>query len=317
MYDGLVPESRENILLNKNITDIAIDEYGVTTTCDDGTKYRGSVIIGADGVHSLTRFYMRKFALDTNSEMEWYPETPFASTYKCAWASFPRPDGEIGNNFATVDTDKSVMYVSGLVRSWIFLYEKLPCKTNSRISYSRQDINEMTAKFADYPINDKLRVQDVLNDVQTLGMSNLEEGMAEHWSFGGRMVLVADACHKMTPNAGAGFNAGLQDVVTLCNALQKATRSENLTVKQLKEVFNDYSNERRDRIKSPYNRSAILTRVHTQADLTSSIIGWLMRFQFVESLLIRFVLSPEYARAKILDYVSFDDSIQGVLPWLY
>ncbi|KAJ1326514.1 kynurenine 3-monooxygenase [Microdochium nivale] len=54
------------------------------------------------------------------------------------------------------------------------------------------------------------------------GMTNLGEGVARNWHYSGLVVLVGDACHKFTPNAGQGFNTGLQDVVALCNLLRGA-----------------------------------------------------------------------------------------------
>lgn len=76
----------------------------------------------------------------------------------------------------------------------------------------KKDIDDLAQEYEDFPINETLKFRDLWAKRLTSGMSNLKEGIATHWSFG-RVILVGDACHKFTSNAGLGLDSGVQDVV--------------------------------------------------------------------------------------------------------
>lgn len=48
------------MLLNKKITTVDHSDDGVVAHCEDGSEYNGSMIAGADGVHSTIRGEMWK-----------------------------------------------------------------------------------------------------------------------------------------------------------------------------------------------------------------------------------------------------------------
>ncbi|KAH8714744.1 hypothetical protein BGZ61DRAFT_476791 [Ilyonectria robusta] len=74
------------------------------------------------------------------------------------------------------------------------------------------DIDNLAWEYEDFPMNQTLKFPDVWAKRLTSGMSNLEKGIATHWSFG-RVILVGDACHKFTPNAGLGLNSSVPEVM--------------------------------------------------------------------------------------------------------
>jgi len=60
LYDQL--ENKERVLLNKKV--LGIEHVGdeVIVRCQDGSEYRGNLVVGADGIHSKTRGEMKRYA---------------------------------------------------------------------------------------------------------------------------------------------------------------------------------------------------------------------------------------------------------------
>lgn len=265
LYDQLPAEVKPKFLLEKKVTDIQSTGTEVKVFCHDGSKYEGSMVMGADGVHSRTRRIMRRLALETKPSAPWDPETPFTTSFRCMWASFNRPI-EPGAAFETHSKDKSIVFSTSKERGWIFLYEKLPQPTKERTTYSEKDIEAMASKFADYHITDSLKVKDVFAERMTTGMSDIQEGTCNNRGCG-RIVLVGDSIHKMCPNAGLGYQSGIQDVVSFVNNLRRLITSSgvsnNPSVSDLEEMYKTYQAERWDDLAFDTSVSAQTARIQT------------------------------------------------------
>ncbi|KAM5350322.1 hypothetical protein ACJ41O_006827 [Fusarium nematophilum] len=318
LYRGLSEEAKANFHFGKKLVDVVSTEHGVEATCADGSIYQGSIVIGADGVHSKTRLMMRNLALKDNPSHSWDSERPYIATYKCMWASFPRPSKEMGQGYDTQHQDRSVMYVTGRELGWIFLYKKLPVSTSDRISYQKEEVEALAEEFKNFPVNETLTVQDVWKTRTAAGMVNLEEGIVDHWSWG-RMVLVGDACHKFTPNAGAGLNNGIQDIVTLCNGLREAVLADplgNPSLETLTGLFADYQAARVDNLQADAALSANLTRMHAWANpLYFFVSKYVTPYAFVERLMVGSFISKAMSQAPVLDYVPGEEPFEGEVAW--
>lgn len=318
LYDNLSESAKARYYTGKRLADIEPTDTGVTVTCEDGSKFSGNMIIGADGVHSATRRQMRKLALAEEPNREWDPANPWRIEYQCLWASFPRPSAA-GEGFETQGTDQSIMYLTGKERGWIFLYEKLTAPSTERISFTPGQLEEFAGRFADWPVTETLKVKDVFQERYSAGGAGLEEGICSKWSWGGRMVLVGDAAHKFTPNAGLGFNNGVQDVVAVCNRLRKAVGKGGIpSFDDLQKLFDDYQEERYKLLEEDLKASAHLTRLHAWA----SILYWLMAryvlaFSVVLKIFFKFTMSPTIQRAKVLDFVPAKEAFKGEWEWTY
>ena len=60
LYEGLGPEHQRKIRTGAAVEDIAVNERGVRVMLADGTTEAGSLLVGADGVHSTTRQFIRR-----------------------------------------------------------------------------------------------------------------------------------------------------------------------------------------------------------------------------------------------------------------
>ncbi|GKZ37349.1 hypothetical protein AbraIFM66950_008839 [Aspergillus brasiliensis] len=211
MYNGLRKTAKDKILTGKKLIDTTTTADGVTATCTDGSTYKGSIITGADGVYSKTRQIMRDIALHEDPTQPWEdPEHPFTATYQLLYGSFPSAS-PAGQGYDIQAQGKAIM---------------LPAATSARTNYTQKDVDTVAAEFADFPLTHTVKVKDVWLQMLGTGLTNLDEGIVKQWSLG-RIVLVGDACDKMTTHLGLGFNHGIQDVVVLCNRLRQAVRARD------------------------------------------------------------------------------------------
>jgi 2-polyprenyl-6-methoxyphenol hydroxylase-like FAD-dependent oxidoreductase len=67
LYENL--KDRSKVLVNKGLADIKHEADGVTAVCEDGSSFRGDILIGTDGVFSKTRTKMWEFAEPYHPEL--------------------------------------------------------------------------------------------------------------------------------------------------------------------------------------------------------------------------------------------------------
>ncbi|OHW96436.1 FAD binding domain-containing protein [Colletotrichum incanum] len=322
LYDNLPATAKSRYFTGKKLASITAMDTGVVVACEDGSSYSGSIVLGADGVHSTTRREMRRLAIDEDPSREttWDPVKPYKTNYQCVWASFPRPT-EPGQSYETHSTDKSVMYITGKERGWIFLYKKLPKPTTERIAFTDNEVTEFVSEFVNWPVTETLKVKDVWEERFNAGGAGLEEGICGNWSWNGRIVLVADAAHKFTPNAGLGFNNGVQDVAALCNKLREfvlASPGESLDFKALESRLKEYRQERQETLMSDLEHSALVTRMHAWSSTWTWIMArYVMSWSFVQRLFITYVLSPKVQKSGVIDFLPTSEPFEGTFKWLH
>lgn len=132
------------------------------------------------------------------------------------------------------------------------------------------------------------------------------------------MVLVGDACHKMTPNAGLGFNNGVQDAVVLGNNLRrllKGSSGPNPCSDTITSVFEQYQSSRKAAARKDVTFSIHLTRIQAWANSTYRLIAcWVLPHRIIQRLLARYAGSG-YKRGEIISYIPADDLFSGSMPW--
>lgn len=225
----------------RKVCGIEVDEEGVTVRCEDGRVERGSLVLGADGVHSRTRSLMRELMLASrgkeasDDEADIPPERPYKAEYRCLWGTCPAPKAcAPKSNAESHGAERSIMFMTGHDgRSWFFLYERLGGggpgpreEDEGQRYYTPEDQEAMAARFANICLLPGLPFGDIWPTRTACGMADQLEGVLpkENWRLpaargGGRVVLAGDAVHRMTPNFGWGFNSGVNDVCALVSML--------------------------------------------------------------------------------------------------
>ncbi|KAL6849252.1 hypothetical protein ACO1O0_008785 [Amphichorda felina] len=325
LYDNLPQEVRAKVLVNKKVVNIETRPDGVQVTCADGSTFEGSIVVGADGVYSKTRGFMRKLALDASPNTAVNPEKPYTAYYKCMWGTVPIPPGLSPGDHLDCHSDMGIssMFLTGRDRGWFFLFGLLDKPTQERMDYTESDQEAYAEQLADLHIGPGLKFRDIWSTRYSAGMSNLDEGVLDHWSWN-RIVLMGDAVHKVTPNAGWGLNSGIQDVAVLTNGLRRLLLDSSGApkVEALEQVFQAYQEARRENMQQVFDFSATQTRQSARDGSWKGWIHWVVEsitglIPHFDWFMIRYKGSKLVSAGYALDFLGGWEPFSGVVPWAH
>ncbi|KAI0884044.1 FAD/NAD(P)-binding domain-containing protein [Annulohypoxylon maeteangense] len=247
LYNTLPEDAKSRIKVNKRVVNVNVFDDEVSVECSDGTIVKGSIVIGADGVHSRTRQCMQALAEGKPPpEKLQGAKSPFITTYRMLFGNIPIPLGlGKGRNHECSTERVSTQVVTGQNQAWFAIYEALDKPTSERVRYTDKDKEAVIQKWGHLYAAPGYRIRDIYSThVGDVGLIHLEEGRVDKWSWK-RIVLVSDAVRKLEPHAGLGYNSGLVDMVVLVNMLRNLLETEpSPTTKELEAVFANYQKDR-------------------------------------------------------------------------
>ena len=320
-WSTLSADAQSKTHANKKVSDIQPTDNGVVVSCDDGTSYEGSMVIGADGSYSAVRKHMRLLAMkdqQTNSVAPVNDEKPFLITYRCFWVLVPLlPNLVVGDANETHGPEITIQFFVGEDYAIMGVYEKLQQPTREPARYTTADEDALVAKWGHLPLTKggKITLGQAYAQKMKSGLVNLEEGVVKNWSWGGRMVLVGDAAHKFTPSTGAGCNNGIVDVVALANQINRVYAAGAPTPKKLAAAFKEYQDSRYDVVKAGCNVSGKNTAMATWSNF---IMKFLDVRVFSNKTIQKFFISQGVgvtANSPVFDYIEGEEEIVGSVPW--
>lgn len=215
LHDGLaatVPP--ETVHLGKKLIGLEHGTRGVTLAFADGARATADLVIGADGVHSVVR------------DLLFGPESPqfsgrvaYRTTFPTALLGAARPPGSKTKWWGP---DRHiVMYYVTANRDELYFVTSQPesAEWMTRESWSAKgDLAELRRAYAGF--HPEVRaVLDACPDVHKWAILTREP--LARWSDG-RVVLLGDACHPMTPYMAQGAATALEDAAVLARCLAGA-----------------------------------------------------------------------------------------------
>lgn len=275
LYETLSDETKARVLLNKRVADVEAETDGVKVVCADGTVLHGDVLIGADGVRSRVRTCMQRMKAraeeapsqkkesgseedETKAEeaaqKDGEEKSPYLGTFRMLFGNLPSGtlDLPMHTNHEGASRGLSTQVLTGTSQSWWAVYEQVEAPTRERRRYTEEDKRAFIDRHGDKYMAPGYTLKQILeHNTGEVGLISLEEGMLESWTWD-RVVLVGDAVRKVEPHAGAGFNSGLADIITVADKLyalftQKDDGSgaaANPSTSDLERVFREYQAER-------------------------------------------------------------------------
>ncbi|KAI8630518.1 hypothetical protein F5Y19DRAFT_48544 [Xylariaceae sp. FL1651] len=321
LYDTL--EHKERIHVGKRVADIIESDDGVKVTLKDGLEYTGDLVVGADGVHSLCRELMWKHA---NETIEGYisaaEKRTMKTTYVAIIANVPQMPGLGPRDMHATSFDKvSFLVLCQPDTIYLAAHFKLPASEQvrwpNRLRFTEDDMEAYAKQVADLPVSESVLFGELWRHKTRAHIVSLEEGVLKHWHFG-RLALLGDSAHKVTPNAGFGGSTAMEGAVVLTNHLKAALDAhpnKKPSRVELSEALEAYQQERHPRVTEIFWVSWAQTRFHAYD-------GWHMWFfhRFVLPILGLDFVGEQVAKtcceAPQLSFAPYKQR-KGTLPWLH
>jgi len=213
LHEALLSMLPEDIIhLNKEL--VGLDELAgqVRLAFADGSRVQADAVVGADGVHSVVR------------EIILGPDTPIHKgriAYRAVFSSALLNGRDIGpSRTKWWGPDRHiVIYYTTANRSELYFVTSVPEPADwlTRESWSAKgDVKELRKAYEGFH-PDVRAVLDACPDCHKWAI--LEREPLQRWSDG-RVVLLGDACHPMTPYMAQGAAAAIEDAAVLARCLK-------------------------------------------------------------------------------------------------
>ncbi len=250
----------ESIHLGKKLTGLDQTAAHVDLAFADGTRVRADAVIGADGVHSLVR------------DLIIGPDMPLHKGRIAYRAVFPaslmgaKDIGPSRTKWWGVDRH-IVIYYTTRAKSEIYFVTSVPepAEWLTRESWSAKgDVDELRRAYDGF----HAEVRDVLAACPDCHKwAILEREPLPRWSDG-RVVLLGDACHPMTPYMAQGAATAIEDAAILARCLD-AVEGEDIAG-----AFKRYEAQRKPRTSRIQAISSANTWMKGGDDDTSWLYGY-------------------------------------------
>ena len=210
---SLVPP--DIIQLNRKLTALKDGGDSVLLTFADGTTARHDAVIAADGVHSFVREWMHGAKKPTYTG-----RIAYRTTFPAALLG----NHKIEESTKWMAEDRHiVIYYINAQRSEVYFVTSTPEPNFDDESWTLQgDVNEMREAYKDF----HPEVRGVLAACpQVNKWAIVQRDPLPYWTRG-RIALLGDACHPMTPYMAQGAATSIEDAAILSRCLDGVSSND-------------------------------------------------------------------------------------------
>ncbi|KAL4876284.1 hypothetical protein BJY04DRAFT_231749 [Aspergillus karnatakaensis] len=231
LYDNL--QYKGNVLLNKRVTRVDLVDGGVNVICADDSILSGTIVVGADGIHSSVRAAMT--ALANNLEPGHFDPRESESIpcrYRCSFGIAQHVPGWVrGELYHITGKGRSQLVISG--------------------PNDKEDEVEFVKRNWDVAITPRITFGQVYAKRLSSALTPLHEVSFKKWFFK-RIITLGDSAHKPHPIGGQGGNGAIESCAELINAILRTKDRRQgslggLTDKEVETLFTETQSARRAR----------------------------------------------------------------------
>jgi 2-polyprenyl-6-methoxyphenol hydroxylase-like FAD-dependent oxidoreductase len=302
------------LLVDKQVTTISSKPMGVEVTCSDGTTYDADILIGADGINSITRDFVNKESKESETKNE-----DFTTTFYGFYGHGEALSTELieGTDYETHSEGFSSQLIMPSHQKYFFtIYLKLDKPTKERHWITAEQADELAKKYEDIYLAPGVKFKQVWEAKKWFYTAPFEEGVAKTWSRD-RVVLLGDAVHKMTPNIGFGLNTGWQSTVVLINLIRTLLlENQNPDIKDLTKVFTEYQNIRLAHVTNDVKLAGTSTRAVMWDNILWKLLDqYLLPYINGDTILAKHMCCPTVKKAFTLNWLPEPNYKEGELKW--
>lgn len=187
------------VLRPQTVTGLQQDNSGVTVSFANGERIRSSIVVGADGVHSVVR-----------------EQAQISSGRNDSGASYSLADVHLSGG---VPDDELVVYFSSAGHLVVL---PLPGGIHRLVAHVTEAPEKPDVAFLQRLIDTRgpQRERAVIHDVVWGSRFLTRHSLVDRYRSG-RIVLAGDAAHEHSPLGGQGMNLGINDAIALGQTLSK------------------------------------------------------------------------------------------------
>ncbi|KAI1174765.1 hypothetical protein F4777DRAFT_371274 [Nemania sp. FL0916] len=318
LYEAL-PDRKTKVRANANAARIEEHQDGVRVHLEDGDVVEGSIVIAADGVHSLAREYIQRHG-ELSSDAQPL-QSPMSTTYLTIFGKARGRDDDIalGDFVESHGPGIASQSLRLLDATFFTVLKRLPKPAApSKRKFTREELDGFVADMGDVTIFPGITLREIWPSRETgeAVLLHQEEGIAESWHHG-RVAIVGDAAHKMTSVNGQGAMTAFLSATVLVNELRRALLGANQqpSTEDIEGVFAKYQQSRMQTAAGVVGFGAAVSRFITWGDEGNEAQDRENSRQ--EGRLVGYAKSmylPLFRESPILDFIPFE-SKQGASPW--
>ncbi|KAJ5686680.1 hypothetical protein N7536_009299 [Penicillium majusculum] len=278
LYENIQDKSK--VITSQRVQSIEDGTSSVTVTTTSGETYTGSIVVGADGIHSKVRQEMWKAA--EKIDPTWIDpteESALPATYACIFGISKGVKGvEKGTLTSVYNEHYSYLVPSGPgdLTYWFLVRNMGKTYYGADIPRFTKEEEEAFAKeHFDDQITPTLKFSALYKSKTSSAYSSLAEHVYKRWHFQ-RIITIGDACHKFEPLTGQGGNNAMETAASLTNHLVAALKNcqtSTLSSAHISKVFESVQQQREKRAGELVKASHAQQRLECQETPLLKFIG--------------------------------------------
>ncbi len=268
LHDGLPAGT---VHLDTRIVALEAGPEGVRVETENGPTFTGDVLVGADGIRSTVR--TRFFG----------PSEPAYLGYRSHRFVVGNRDGlEHFTEFLGHGKRVGLVPIGG---GQLYVWTTFNSPRDSR-AWALESVEALQALFGEFTDSRVRRAFGGIESIDGVVCTDIEEVHQDAW-VRGRVALLGDAAHALTPNMGQGAGMAMEDAAVLADELSRAARGET----DAPAALTTYVARRRPRVETIGRLSR---QIGEEGQLTGALACWLRNRR-----VSRERRSPERTRAAL------------------